>query len=147
MKPPTFAPFFACLYPGLCEVARKHGYALAIHGTVTADLDLVAVPWTDQAIEGVELKDALMEHIGGCGYDDLLRRHGMSEADVEKIMARKESRQASGAETKPHGRLSWNLYLDAGAKVDLSVLPLHNAVDVGRAGNGAPPATQPPSNP
>jgi hypothetical protein len=29
-----------------------------------------------------------------------------------------------GAEVKPHGRLAWNLYLDHGAKVDLSVMPM-----------------------
>lgn len=46
MKPPTRAPFFACIYHGLCDVARARGYALAIHGTVTSDLDLIAVPWT-----------------------------------------------------------------------------------------------------
>lgn len=126
MKPPTFAPFFACLYPGLCEVARSHGYALAIHGTVTADLDLIAVPWTDQAISSEALRQALMDHIGGCGYDDLLRRQGLNEEHVAQIMARKESRMAHTGEAKPHGRIAWNLYLDAGAKVDLSVLPLAN---------------------
>ena len=125
MKPPTFAPFFACLYPALCDVARKNGYALAIHGTVTADLDLIAVPWTDQAIDGEALKDALMNHIGSCGYDDLLRRAGIDEDGVSQIMAAKD-RDITGAQLKPHGRRAWNLYLDAGAKVDLSVLPLAN---------------------
>jgi len=38
LKEPTRAPIFACLYPGLCDIARKHGYALAIHGTVESDL-------------------------------------------------------------------------------------------------------------
>lgn len=122
MKPPTFAPFFACLYPSLCEVARKHGYALAIHGTVTADLDLIAVPWTEEAVDGEELRDALMAHIGSCGYDDLLRRAGLDEAEVAKVMATKP-RDVTGAQLKPHGRRAWNLYLDAGAKVDLSVFP------------------------
>ena len=45
MKPATRAPFYASIYHGLAEVARKHGYALAIHGTVTSDLDLIAVPY------------------------------------------------------------------------------------------------------
>ena len=123
MRPPTFAPFFACLYPGLCTVARAHGYALAIHGTVTADLDIIAVPWTAEAVPAEELKDKLMAHIGSCGYGDLLRRSGLIEDHVTQILAQKGKRREDEAEVKPHGRLAWNLYLDAGAKVDLSVLP------------------------
>lgn len=49
MKPANPAPFYACLYPALCDRAREHGYALAIHGTVATDLDLIAVPWTTAA--------------------------------------------------------------------------------------------------
>lgn len=128
MKPPTFAPFFACLYPGLCEVARKKGYALTIHGTVTADLDLVAIPWVESAVSAIELKDALMKHIGACGYADLLRRNGVKEAHVRQIMTQPDSKEASGITVKPHGRLSWNLYLDAGAKIDLSVMPKYGTV-------------------
>ena len=74
MKPANRAPFFACIYHGLCDIARKHGYALAIHGTVTTDLDLIAIPWTDEAVESKILKNALMDHIDACGYADLLRR-------------------------------------------------------------------------
>lgn len=123
MKSPTRAPFFACMYHGLCEIARKHGYALAIHGTVTTDLDLIAVPWTDEAVSAEEVKNALMNHIGACGYADLLRRDGLSEEHVQQIMERKENKLLDGVEAKPHGRLSWNLYMDHGAKVDLSVMP------------------------
>lgn len=123
MKPPVCAPIFACMYPGLCDVARRHGYALAIHGTLIADLDLIAVPWVESASDAVTLKDALMKHLGACGYEDLLRRSGLKGEQVEAVMQRKEARDASGAEVKPHGRVAWNLYLDAGGKVDLSVLP------------------------
>lgn len=122
MKPATRAPFFACLYHGLCDVARKHGYALSIHGTVTTDLDLVAIPWTDDAATAEVVKQALMEHIGACSYGDLLRRGGHSEDFVQQILARNEP-GSKEPEVKPHGRRAWNLYMDAGAKVDLSVMP------------------------
>ena len=123
MKEPSLAPMFACLYPGLCEITRKNGYALAIHGSLIADMDLVAVPWTDAAIDGEDLKDVLMDHIGACGYADLLKRGGMSDENVDFILQQKEGREASGATRKPHGRLAWNLHLDAGAKIDLSIMP------------------------
>ena len=119
MKPPTRAPFFACMYHGLCEVARRHGYALTIHGTVTSDLDLVAVPWVEEAVSAEELKDALMNHIGACGFADHLRKD-LPEEQVAPIVARMGEAQDT---KKPHGRRAWNLYMDFGAKVDLSVMP------------------------
>lgn len=128
MKPPTRAPFFACLYHGLCDVARKHGYALSIHGTVTTDLDLVAIPWTDAAAPAEVVVSALREHIGACGYADLLRRNGLCEDHVQQILARNEP-GSKEPEIKPHGRRAWNLYMDAGAKVDLSVMPRLSAPD------------------
>lgn len=123
MKPPTRAPFFASMYHGLCETARKHGYALAIHGTVTRDLDLIAVPWIDEAVPAEILKDALMEHIGACDYEGLLKRQLSDENLVRQVLERENSKDAGGATAKPHGRRAWNLYLDHGAKVDLSVMP------------------------
>lgn len=125
MKPPTRAPVYACMYPGLCDVARKLGYALAIHGTVTSDLDLIACPWTEEAVSPEVLKDALMKHIAACGYDDLLRRDcpHLTEEHIAQIVAVNDSGCVSGGTKKPHGRLAWNLYLYAGSKVDLSIMP------------------------
>ncbi len=125
MKDPTHGPIFACLYPGLCDKARSLGYALAVHGSLANDLDLIAVPWTEDAVDAVTLKDALMQHIGACGYADLLKRDSpWLTADQRKRVC---DRQGLGLESevtgKPHGRVAWNLYLWAGAKVDLSVMP------------------------
>lgn len=122
MKPPTRAPFFACLYHGLCDVARKHGYALAIHGTVTTDLDLIACPWVDDAADPEVLKNALMEHLGACGYAELMRREGYSEELTKQVMER-HGRDIDGWTDKPHGRRAVNIYMEFGAKVDLSVMP------------------------
>ncbi len=129
MKDANRAPVFACLYPGLCVIARRHGYALAIHGTVVNDLDLIAVPWTVEAVDAVTLKNAILEHIGACGYRELLRNggNGLSEDHIEQIVTRERCTGPDDAEVKPHGRLAWNLYLVAGSKVDLSVLPLLTA--------------------
>lgn len=131
MKPPTRAPFYGCLYHGLCDIARKHGYALAIHGSVTTDLDLIAVPWTNEAIGPIELKNALMSHIGAVDYEGLTRRQFPENPELvqqilnsENARTDRDPKDADGASIKPHGRRAWNLYLDAGAKVDLSVMPL-----------------------
>lgn len=122
MKPPNIAPAYACIYPGLCDIAREHGYALAIHGSVTRDLDLIAVPWRAQTSTPKTLIDALTSHIGGCLYPDLLRRSHVPEEHIKQILERPENHQP---EIKLHGRLAWNIYLDAGCKVDVSVMRPH----------------------
>jgi len=130
MKDPNRAPFYACLYHGLCDIARKHGYALAIHGTVSRDLDLIAVPWTAEAVPAEDLRDVLMDHIGAVDYEGLIRRQFPNKPDLVKQIVDndrnrpdREPHDASGACLKPHGRRAWNLYMDFGATVDLSVMP------------------------
>ena len=34
----------------LCDVAREMGYALALHGSMNRDMDLIAVPWVVGAL-------------------------------------------------------------------------------------------------
>lgn len=121
MKPPTIAPAYACIYPGLCEIARDHGYALAIHGTMSSDLDLVAIPWREVVSTPNTLIVALTTHIGGCLYPDLLRRSNVPEEHIKQILERPQNHQPT---IKPHGRLAWNIHLDLGCKVDVSVMPI-----------------------
>jgi hypothetical protein len=63
MKAATRAPFYACMYHGLCDIARQHGYALAINGTVTTDLDLVADEWSDQDYRGSTIDITKAHHV------------------------------------------------------------------------------------
>jgi hypothetical protein len=125
MREPNIAPFFACAYPGLADVARKHGYCLAIHGSVITDLDLVAVPWTDEAVDAETLKNAIMELIGALDYRGMLKRQlpPITEENLDELV---RSGGGNCPETKPHGRLAWNLYLYHGVKIDLSVMPRSN---------------------
>lgn len=44
---PGMSAFYCGMYPELAEVARKHGYALTVHGSLRKDFDLFAVPWID----------------------------------------------------------------------------------------------------
>lgn len=45
---PNYAPVYAAaLYPDLARIFQTHGYALACHGSLARDLDLIAVPWAD----------------------------------------------------------------------------------------------------
>ena len=123
MKQSNIGPTFACLYPGLCTVARGLGYSLAIHGSVTTDLDLVAIPWTEEAVEPEALMNALMDHTGACHFRELIRDtcKWATPEQVEQIVENGD--ELKPPHTKPHGRLSWNLYMSFGVKIDLSVMP------------------------
>lgn len=100
-KKPTYAPaYMVGIYPLLAEEAQACGYALALHGSLQRDLDLVAIPWTVDAIEPLELVQRL------CAVFDLCPNHALDQPEL-----------------KPHGRLAWSIPLWWGAYLDLSVMP------------------------
>lgn len=121
MREPSRAPFYAGLYPGLCDIARAHGYALAVHGSMQRDLDLIAAPWTEQAGSADLLVEAIRQHLGALGFGELLEFESKLPPDrAAEIVARTKDADHS---TKPHGRRAWSLYLACGSYIDLSVMP------------------------
>lgn len=46
-------------------VARKHGWAIGVHGSLRRDIDLIAVPWTEEASGTFDLYEALKKAVGG----------------------------------------------------------------------------------
>jgi hypothetical protein len=86
----------------LIGVARDCGYAVALHGSVKRDLDVVAVPWTEDAVSADRLLREFANVTGG------YYRH------------QKPAK-------KPHGRIAYALVLDnAGGDavyIDVSVMP------------------------
>lgn len=96
---PNYAPVYAAaLYPELCKVAHRHGYALAAHGSLARDFDLVCVPWTDS----VSTPDVVLDNIA-------------REFAVRLI---------GGFEKKPHGRLCQTISIGHGnCSIDLSFMP------------------------
>lgn len=98
MKRATFAPAYCALYPQLAEVARVHGYALAVHGSLARDFDLIAVPW---ALDPSAPKNVI---------DDLCRQFDL--------------RVIGGADYKRHGRIAYTLSVGFGeCAIDLSFMP------------------------
>lgn len=88
-------------------IARDHGYAIGVHGSLVRDLDLIAVPWTAKAKAASTLVRALDD-----GLPDHFLKPGFTP---QKPQAR-----------KPHGRLGWT-FLRIGPRgpsyIDLSVVP------------------------
>lgn len=59
MKPANNAPMYCAMYPSLAEICRSHGYALAVHGTMARDFDMIAIPWVDNPSEPQAVVDAI----------------------------------------------------------------------------------------
>lgn len=102
MKPANFAPVYACLYPQIAELTRSHGYALAAHGSMGRDFDLVCIPWIEQPSE--------------------------PQAVVDAITSKFAIRQIGEPEFKLHSRLVYTVSLSFGeCFLDLSFMPIQQA--------------------
>jgi hypothetical protein len=96
-------PDYARIFTKARLLAWQEGYALALHGSFTRDLDLVAVPWTEKACE----PEHLVRRILAACEETLREQHG-------------------NPGTKPHGRKVWTLIFSAFGDprfVDLSIFP------------------------
>ncbi len=101
--------------------ARELGYALAVHGTLKRDIDLLACPWTRQAVDArtlaLAMRETAAEHNGGVAYQC------ENEAGSEWF---DNGCQPYG---KPHGRRCWTFHLGGGPYIDLSVMPRLPEID------------------
>lgn len=107
----ALSPYYAVLFPALVGVARVHGYALAIHGSMSRDCDIIAVPWVEYVSAPIVLVRALAEVCQG----------SLSHSVHWPVL--KEEPPTN----KPHRRLSWCIYLSdrggSGPYLDVSVMP------------------------
>ena len=121
------AAVYAWVFPQIREVARAHGYALGLHGSMARDLDVIAVPWTEDAKPAEELVAAVVQAIGGvfAPWDEVPDRNPAC---------------------RPHGRRAWSIYFSGHMfYIDLSIMPLaaaaNNALPTEQRG-AAPEAEQ-----
>jgi hypothetical protein len=113
MKPVSPAATYVAMIPPLTEAAREVGYALAVHGSMGRDLDLIAVPWTEEAVSAEAL---IMRLLSASGFLHAHLPHRREDATPD---------QASGdvGAIKPHGRRAWSIHFDNGLYLDVSVMP------------------------
>ena len=92
--------------------ARELGYAIGVHGSLARDIDLIACPWTEDAVPEPELAEALRKAAeNACG-----------SAVLGWNMRGREYTLAGCPGGKPHGRLGWVFWCD-GVPIDMSVMP------------------------
>ena len=49
------AAFYAAMWNDIRQCAMDHGWAVALHGSLLSDMDIMAMPWTDEAIPFTDL--------------------------------------------------------------------------------------------
>ena len=102
--------YFRALIAPLRFVAERCGYAIAVHGSLKTDIDLLAVPWRDSATSQEYLADQIQK-------------------TTEIIIGTARTRLGDeNPVQKPCGRLAWSFYLSPhedipGPYIDLSVMP------------------------
>lgn len=106
MKPANYAPIYCALYPQLTELARKHGYAMAVHGSMARDMDACCIPWVKAPSE--------------------------PQAVVDEITKTFAVRQINGWTIHEHGREVTTLSIAFGeCFIDLSFMPRISAGEEG----------------
>jgi len=89
------------LLPAIRDVAKQHGYAIAVHGSLRRDFDLIAVPWVDDISDEETLLFAIMDTI--------------------KLNKSWKDHALNTLEKKPRGRTAYQIMLGAGMYIDLSI--------------------------
>lgn len=98
MKPANNAPIYLCLYARLAEIARAHGYAMAVHGSQARDCDLICIPWVKTPRRAVFVVMKILETYGW--------------------------KLSSGPTEKPHGRVAYTIHIAWGdVYFDLQFMP------------------------
>lgn len=98
MKDANYAPVYCALYPELAQISRSHGYALAVHGSLGRDMDLICVPWIEKPSEPAAVVKAITDSF-----------------DIRTI---------GDPDTTHHGRERWTISIGHGeCFIDLSFMP------------------------
>jgi hypothetical protein len=97
--------------PNIRLAARSFGYAVAVHGSLARDVDLLAVPWVEDAATPELLAASIASLVEG----QFSRRQ---TGDVDHNL-------------RPHGRQSWAIVTPKlwGSYIDLSVMSARPAGD------------------
>lgn len=100
IKPePSYAPVYCAMYPDLAKIARKHGYALAVHGSLQRDFDIVGIPWVESPSD--------------------------TKAVIQEILSEFAITQIGEPQVKLHGREVYTLSIGYGeCFLDLSFMPV-----------------------
>ena len=95
------ASFYASIYDDLRKAAMDCGWALALHGSLANDMDIMAMPWTEEAKPVEEMIKALSTCFDGNPFQD---EHVKPHYD------------------KPHNRVVYTMAIWGDYYLDISVI-------------------------
>lgn len=95
------AVFYTVLYPRFLKAALELGYTLALHGSMASDMDLIAIPWVEDAASEIKLVEAFSDAIGETMWKD------------HHFKLPKE---------QPHNRITYTLSIYSDWYIDLSII-------------------------
>lgn len=95
------AVFYAVLYPSFRKAAMDCGYALALHGSMANDMDILAVPW----VQNASSVETLVKAISNCIGETIWK-------DCHLLLP----------EEKPHNRIAYSLSIYSNFYIDLSII-------------------------
>lgn len=61
------ASFYACIFEDLKLSASKCGWALGLHGSLSNDMDIMAMPWTEDA----KPVEEMIQSLSDCFIDNI----------------------------------------------------------------------------
>jgi len=98
------AAFYACMWEDFRNVALDCGWALALHGSLNSDMDIMAMPWVEDAKPVEEMLQALINLFG-----------------KENIWHEKNKNQKPFID-KPHNRITYTISIWADFYIDVSII-------------------------
>ena len=95
------AVFYAILWESFRKAALECGWALSLHGSMASDMDMMAMPWVEDAKPIEELIKALSDCIDGTIW---------------------KGHHFKPFYGKPHGRITYTLSIYSDYHIDLSIM-------------------------
>lgn len=113
------APFYAVMYHQLLREAMRFGWNLCIHGSMTRDLDMVLIPWREDAEHEDKVIDAFREFVMGKAPESF-----RAKATKKRGYTPRTGLSHFSVEQKPHGRRAITIRVGYyGYELDISIMP------------------------
>ena len=103
--------FYACMWEDIRQCAMDCGWAVSLHGSLASDMDIMAMPWVDNAVAFKEMVDRVSK---------LFKDNYLS------------SQYTITYSEKPHGRVVATIPIWADFYLDISTISTADVVEIVR---------------
>lgn len=99
------AAFYACMWDDFRQAAMDCGWALGLHGSLNSDMDIMAMPWVEDAVQADEMISHMIDVcFGGSAW------------------AQPPHFKKSAAGEKPNNRIVYTIPIFADFYLDINVI-------------------------